>query len=212
MRKFLAVVCVILLLVPSGSALATQQSSRSDEELGLALLRSPEGKQLLEITRDLNKRARAADKTALADALHARDDAAIARLLGFAPDEANRLSADLTNLRLRMFARFPEIEQRASREVSYSCGFAPTGYGCGVDRAIRALAAMPENGGIVGPKVGGPNRGSIMEPNSEVGCEWGQYVLALTLCTMAGPWWYWPCAYLALCAYCEGGWVDQSCF
>ncbi len=45
----------------------------------------------------------------------------------------------------------------------------------------------------------------------EVDCSWVQYSIALVGCTFSGPWGYWLCSYLALCAYCEGGWVDNTC-
>ena len=38
-----------------------------------------------------------------------------------------------------------------------------------------------------------------------------EYVGCLTLCTLAGPYYYWPCAYLCLCGYCEGGIREWIC-
>lgn len=45
----------------------------------------------------------------------------------------------------------------------------------------------------------------------EVDCDWLQYFAGLAVCSTAGPVLYWPCAYLMICGYCSGGWVDDAC-
>jgi hypothetical protein len=44
----------------------------------------------------------------------------------------------------------------------------------------------------------------------DASCEWVQYALCLVLCTSTGPL-YWPCAYLCVCAYCDGGNIKEIC-
>ena len=42
-------------------------------------------------------------------------------------------------------------------------------------------------------------------------CAYLPYAAALALCTAGGAAFYLPCATIALCSYCEGGWVDEAC-
>lgn len=44
-----------------------------------------------------------------------------------------------------------------------------------------------------------------------VTCNWLPYLSSLALCTEFGPVLYWPCAFLAMCQYCTGGYVDSLC-
>lgn len=42
-------------------------------------------------------------------------------------------------------------------------------------------------------------------------CQYAPLTAALALCTLAGPIWYWPCAYVAYCSFCTGPYAQWAC-
>ena len=190
MRKPLCVVVVLCLVVVSPIAAGSPEKS---------LTSSPTMRELQEIMQDIAARAALADPAELEAAFRASDVAEVTRLLGFTAEEYLTLDARLTELRVALGDEFPELKRRAERMAPYSCAFSPSFAQCHVKRSLDAAADVPIS------------LAQIEEENQVVDCLWGQYTTALAICTLAGPVWYWPCAYLALCAYCNGGWVDDAC-
>ncbi|MBM4177055.1 MAG: hypothetical protein FJ213_12935 [Ignavibacteria bacterium] len=47
--------------------------------------------------------------------------------------------------------------------------------------------------------------------NKPLSCRWGPYIATLLMCKFAGPVFYWPCAYAAICAWCSGGIASEIC-
>lgn len=192
MRKALSVLVVMCLV------LAAPLSAQANP--GKSLASSPVMQELQAIMQDLAARAALADPVELEAAFRASDVAEVTRLLGFTAEEYLELDARLTALRIALGEEFPELKRRAERMAPESCGMSPSFTQCHVQRSIAAAADMPIS------------LAQIEEEHQDVDCQWGQYTAALALCTLGGPVWYWPCAYLALCAYCSGGWVDDACF
>lgn len=83
-------------------------------------------------------------------------------------------------------------------------GFGPCpGGGFGGDcPPVPDLPAPPEEDDQIPPDGNG---------DGEVDCAWGPYLGNLALCAATGPKLYWLCAGLAVCSWCEGGWVDNAC-
>jgi hypothetical protein len=192
MQKALSVLVVLCLVF------AAPLSAQASPEKSLAS--SPAMQELQAIMQDIATRAALADPAALDAAYRAFDVAEVNRLLGFTAEDYLALDARLTELRIALGEEFPELKRRAERMASESCGMSPSFAQCHVERSLQAASEMPISSA------------QIQEEYQDVDCQWGQYTAALALCTLGGPVWYWPCAYLALCAYCSGGWVSEACF
>lgn len=201
-----AVILIPILLVAGIPLPAEAQPGRSCQEApipfttGLAarVAESPTFAHLEELTRQLAHRAALVDPAELEEAYRTEDEDRIAELLGFTESQLAEMDASLRELRLAIFREFPELERHAAQAAVGSCGFSPSIARCPLQAALDAAPQLMEDG----PLNESPN----------VECQWAQYTAALALCTLAGPVWYWPCAYLALCSYCRGGWVTASCF
>lgn len=192
MRRKVLSVLVVLCLV-----LAAPLSAQASPERSLAT--SPTMQELQAIMQDIGARAALADPAELEAAFRASDVAEVTRLLGLTAEEYLALDARLTALRIALGEEFPDLKRRAERMAPDSCGFSPSFAQCHVKRSLEAASDLPIS------------VEQIEEEHQDVECQWGQYTAALAICTLGGPVWYWPCAYLALCAYCSGGWVDSSC-
>jgi len=146
------------------------------------------------------------DRDALIEAVSAHDSARAAKILGFTEAEANALNARMDQLRVQIFLAFPDVEKMAVGYAGSSCGFAVADSHCdvraAVDNAAEAVSAMDDLLAFMNMPQGS---------NRPVSCHWGPYIASLVLCTTVGPVLYWPCAYVALCSFCEGGWVDSAC-
>lgn len=194
MRKAICVLVVLCLLVVSPAAWA------ASPDLETALAASPSMRELQEIMVDIAARAALADPAELEDAYRRVDVVRVNELLGFTADEYVALDARLTHLRISLGEEFPELERRAAQLGPGNCGFSPSIAQCHVREALDASAELSTSS-LVGQDG----------PLQDVDCQWGQYSVALALCTLAGVVFYWPCAYLALCSYCTGGWVTDVC-
>jgi len=145
-------------------------------------------------------------RDALVEAVSAHDSARAATILGFTEAEANALNARMDQLRVQIFLAFPDVEKMAVGYAGSSCGFSVADSHCdvraAVDNAAAAVSAMDNLLAFMNMPQGS---------NRPVSCHWGPYTASLVLCTTLGPVLYWPCAYVALCSFCEGGWVDSAC-
>jgi len=179
----------------------------SADTLDTELLASPAVREVVATARDIAYRVSMVfDRDALVEAISAHDGARAAELLGFTEAEANALNARMDELRVEIFLAFPDVERMSVGYAGSSCGFAVAGSQCdvrsAVDNAAEAVSALDELLGFMDAPQGS---------NRPVSCHWGPYTASLVLCTTLGPVLYWPCAYVALCSFCEGGWVDSAC-
>ena len=119
-------------------------------------------------------------------AYQAGDEYAIAELMGYSEAEIRAFRGRLDEARVAIFQKFPQVERMAqeSPTPSYQTD------------DLFFLDHLRES-----------------EPNivDRATCRIVPYVAALSLCTLAGPVFYWPCAYVALCSFCSGGWVGTIC-
>lgn len=58
-----------------------------------------------------------------------------------------------------------------------------------------------------------PEEDEVLPPEADptADCAYAPYVSSLFACSLAGAVGYWPCAVIAVCTWCEGGWVDPMC-
>lgn len=237
MKTVTVILSIALILAPSlvladtGRPVAPTPTTATSADAALVrqMMNDPSVRRLLTIGRDLNQRARRADQVALAAAFKAHDASRFAALLQFTPEELAALNMELTTLRTEIFRKFPGVEAEARTQAAKHCGFgAPkcdTGVitpladeqcvvdpaGCGSDTGPSWSADDPVPGEDSDPLLNVDTDGYGVTTQG-VRCKWMQYVASLALCSLGGPFWYWPCAYVAICSFCSGGYVDRACF
>jgi len=168
---------------------------RSAEALDLLLRQDPDVKALLEITEEMTRRAisRGVSPVALKTAYEMGDEEKVRRMIGYSQAEIMIVNYRLDRARRAILEKFPEIAQLVKEQWSTSCALNPSLYRCSAEKFFDRLSE------------------ELIIEEGEVTCDWGPYVAALAACTLAGPLWYWVCAYVALCSFCRGGWVDRVC-
>jgi len=171
-------------------------SERSLDELDVLLEQDPDVQALLAISDEMTQRVidRNVSISALKAAYQAKDEQQVIALLGYSDAEIKDLSYRLENRRKAIFDKYPEIVRMVKEKPEGSCGYCNDSSSCTTDRFFDRFSVFEQNR---------PNRPT---------CRWSPYVAALAVCTLAGPAWYWPCAYVALCSFCTGGWVSTACF
>jgi hypothetical protein len=102
-----------------------------------------------------------------------------------------------------IFSKLSTIKSKYDYEFTHLASINQNCNSCNVDSLIarmqsRAAAGLP------------------LFPPSSLGkttaCNWANYALTLTACTMLGPIGYWPCAFAVTCENCWGGDIDRTCY
>jgi hypothetical protein len=203
----------------SRSTSRVDAQERSPEELNGLLQRDPDVGTLIAVRDEMTRRFidRRVSTVALKRAYQAMDEEKVAALLGYSPAEILALNYRLDRARKAVFGKFPEIARLANEHLpTTSCGFSPSTESCGIDQFLNRLAFFDPRERVhrffdpVSTNASNPPEGEF-ETEKDPDCDWGPYTAALALCTLAGPFWYWACAYVALCSFCRGGWVDDVC-
>lgn len=191
----------------------------------------PAVRELAQIRSSLFQRSfrQGVDRRALVDAYARRDEAAIKELLGMSDAEEAMLANRLNELRDQIVARHPALA-----ELVVTGADCKECYGAqAVERIVKWLerqrpAVRPSTAGqslqaemtpdgsspplLPEPATGcATDQGGSSSAGGDDGCENLQYIAALLVCTTAGPIFYWACAYVAYCSFCEGGLTDDLC-
>ena len=140
----------------------------------------------------------------LRDAYLSQDTDEIQSLMGFSVLQIDSLDSLLEYHRAGLINAFPELAQCADEivfpdETEYINQFFDN-----FDYYILAVqeTAIPEK-----PSKTASDRIQA----TAVDCQWGPYFATLVACGFSGPIAYWICAYVAICSFCSGGWVDDAC-
>ncbi|MFQ5600375.1 MAG: hypothetical protein ACE5G2_07460 [Candidatus Krumholzibacteriia bacterium] len=169
------------------------QTSRPYEPAGLQerLRAAPEVRELLRIRNEMTSRAidRNVRPAELQEAYARGDEHRVAELLGYTAEDLVRLGSRLHAASESLFAAYPDLPSFAT----------PNPAGCTRCNAQRLASYLDAH------------RSGTASKSEVVHCEYVPYVAALATCTAAGPILYWPCAIVATCVYCGGGWVDALC-
>lgn len=133
-------------------------------------------------------------------------------------DIQNRLSRASINLR----RSFPELDRLEGSE--FDCSI-PDRLEQFIDRYEGMLSSGAQDADHFNPNslmsslVDDEVEVPIDDDDPDVTCQWGQYTVCLSLAgygsSVFGPaaaFAFGGAAYLCLCSYCEGGWVDWVCF
>lgn len=241
-RKFIAILSIAALMPFPGLLAQFKSGAPALEAL---LMADPLVEELQDIRRGMSARILETGTPfdRLREAYRLGDESKILELMGYGPLEARMLQVRLTQIRVELFQRYPELESIAKAQIlqlqaNYLRSFGADGGSglreeiegmlpdlrnpiqgaicapCDIDRFFSALPDLLVRDAVAfAPLADDQIRmAEPIEITDDVTCDWTPYLASLALCTLAGPAWYWPCAYVALCAYCEGGWVDSACF
>ena len=137
--------------------------------------------------------SRGVSPVALKMAYETKDEEKVRRMLGYSQAEIMIINYRLDRARRAILEKFPEIAHLVKEQWSTSCAASPSLDRCSAEQFFNSLDE------------------ELIIEDGEVTCDWGPYIAALAACTLAGPLWYWVCAYVALCSFCRGGWVDKVC-
>jgi hypothetical protein len=168
---------------------------RSAEVLDRLLRQDRDVRTLLEIRDEMTRRtiSRGVSPVALKMAYETKDEEKVRRMLGYSQAEIMIINYRLDRARRAILEKFPEIAHLVKEQWSTSCAASPSLDRCSAEQFFNSLDE------------------ELIIEDGEVTCDWGPYIAALAACTLAGPLWYWVCAYVALCSFCRGGWVDKVC-
>ena len=163
-------------------------SPSAETALITALRSSYEVKRLLQIRAELEDRAsaRLVTREMLRGPYNRKDYEQIGLLLGMSREEMADLSAEMSGLKVSLFAQFPVLTQMSSGAIAaMRC---PDGMASGPFRlASRSSDRF--------------NVAAAVEVEA-AGCKWLPFIIALGLCVETGPA-YILCAYLAYCSFCD---------
>jgi hypothetical protein len=188
--------CVVALLVLLLVGCADQQeivAPQSAEEQAQMFLQSPEFARLIEIREEITEHVatRGVSTQQLAAAYEQGDLRLAESLVGLSARRSEEYNQELNRIRSRVLSDYPALASVGTEIVSLD--------GCG---PVLDWATTTE-----------PSFSRLMQLQTmDYSCKWLQYTAALILCTAAGPGWYWPCAYLAWCAFCNGALIDYACY
>lgn len=174
---------------------ALSLTARNADELDDVLLLDSDVQELISVRDEMMQRAIDSQLTPaeLKAAFDAGDEDQIALALGYSTADLKSLNYRLDRARAGVLKKFPEVEAIVASSPPSSCGINPQSASCGAERFFDNFSIYEEN---------------RARPMS---CSWAAYIAALAVCTLAGPIWYWVCAFAALCSFCRGGWVDSAC-
>jgi hypothetical protein len=166
----------------------------------------PDVRELIDIRQEITQRVidRNVSITELRAAYQNRDEKQFRKLMEFTNADIKSLQRRISKSRTAILDRYPEIENLMSESDRYVNSYNPlTGNrktGEFADHLSSYSSNYLESELVLEYEEGG-----------DVTCRWAPYIAGLAVCTTLGPILYWPCAYVALCSFCSGGWVDSAC-
>lgn len=186
---------------PTDVDLSLIPSSTTSQRLAAQLRRDPDVIALQAIREEMTTRAVAARVSgAEAKKLLERDPVELGRRLGYASSELNSINMRMKTAKRNLLARYPELLEVAR------------GMECSSDPAMLSRVldyrGRPFEASLLSVLAVVPGLSFLRQEEPDVGdasCQWIQYTACLVVCTSAGPVIYWPCAFLCVCAFCEGG-------
>jgi hypothetical protein len=177
------------------------------DDLDNLLKQDPDVRQLIDIRQEITRRVidRNVPIAAVKAASQNKDETQFRRLLGFTNSEFKYLKIRLNESRLAILDRYSEMENLVADDNKDSFRYNP-------------LTGSRKTGQFVDKLTSYSNNYLEMEEleleyeaGSEVRCRWAPYIAGLVGCAATGPVWYWPCAFVVVCSFCSGGWVDSAC-
>ncbi len=134
----------------------------------------------------------------------ARDAAEIADITGIDGIELTSMTARMTDDIRRLMHRYPELRKLSKFREKPGDLESISAFLDRYEQIVEKLSTAPEG---------------LFKAEARVGCAYGQYSTCLVLAGYgaiatggAAPLVYAGGAYLCLCSYCSGGWVDWVCF
>jgi hypothetical protein len=212
MKKSLSTLVLVIFTVSTicsscGDVGVAENPARTITELETVIKESPEFQRLLAIRNDMLLRALRSTVTGreIRDAYAGIDVQRFGSTLGYSEQEWRELGAELGRLARTLHERYPELMD-APVEMESGC---PT---CDASRIAERWDAY-RNERVTMPLDGDSNQIPTPDPSDKgVHCYWVKYTIALVACAASGnPIFYFVCAFIALCAYCSGGWVSSLC-
>jgi hypothetical protein len=169
---------------PTGLSLRLQDST----DLATRLQNSKEVKELTEIWQSLRVRALSSGMSwkDLKSASQHYDEVTLRKSLRLSSQEEDSLTRRLLKLGNSLQSQFPELQSSVAQ--SRPC--------------VDCATVLGDTGDVQG---GGT-------PPPQPGCWWVQYSASVILCSATGPFFYWPCAYVAYCGLCWGSVHDSICY
>ena len=176
-------------------------------ELEARLITAPEFQQLNLLKNDVLMRlaTRGVTKEQFMQITISNDEEAVRDLLGYSTEEAIYASEQFRHNIHVLKTKFPELQQFEEKVASK----------CGADR----MEAFLDNYEVVMENL--REGSSFMGKTQAVNCEYSPYTACLVLAgwtagaaAVTGPGAiavYGAGAYVCLCGFCEGGWVDWAC-
>jgi len=120
------------------------------------------------------------------------DSAKVYLYMGLSSEKVEKLSERLQTLTETLFTKYPEINSFI--DTLKKCNE------CQVDLFFSHYYEFTD-----------PSQFS-MKRLAKLTCRWGPYIGALVVCSTLGPFFYWPCAYVAMCSFCSGGITEDICY
>lgn len=165
------------------------------EELEISLMNEPLVFELLRIRDEITSHiiSNEIDISELKKAYLENDEEKIEEVLRISPELLSEYSNTLNRISYKLLEKYPLLEDIIQDfDLCNDCNKIDI-----IKNIEDSLVPIPNNS---------------LYKTSNVTCKWIPYTASLVVCSAGGPILYWPCAYVAVCAWCEGGWVDDACF
>lgn len=128
-------------------------------------------------------------------------------LAGYTGPQYSSLTANLNTIIDTLYAHYPGL-QALNTSMQCNCAACDTASTNHFFKYFYTYANLHADMQISTTLMASlPGGGGPSQPT----CHWGPYLAALAACTLSGPLWYWICAYVAMCSFCSGGWIDKAC-
>jgi len=166
------------------------------EELEISLMNEPLVYELIRIKNEITSHiiSNEIDISQLQEAYVENDEEKIKEIMGFPADVLNKYEEALDMVSEKLLKKYPMLVDLIN-DLALCSGCPEIDY---FDNIEELPLVLPDN--------------SIIKASEKVKCKWVPYTASLLVCSASGPIIYWPCAYVAICAWCEGGWVNDACF
>ncbi len=186
-------------------------AARANTSLDSALINEPMVWRVLEIRDSMT--AHIVDAGANMDSLavyySTGDSSGILTEIAYTPTELEAIDNEIDSLATELRDKYPELDSLVSAAAT------PCSFGSCPERDNFFTNSFDEFTSYTSDQTKNLMQGQFQNggdpPPQQDGCEWGQYFAALLVCSGTGPILYWPCAYVAMCAYCWGPTVDDIC-
>lgn len=209
---FLSLSCVLFLTCQDNTKLPSQPSQNQSSPIAkisylianerIKSLCIGEIEALLNIRNSIMEKVikNSVDILALKKAYLEKDELKIKNLLNYSSDELEAMNIELKKLTSSIKNKVPEIINLINAKEKNNCRT------CDIEKFFDNFNHYARINTTI-------NKNRLRKTMEESGdnCHWIQYGACLSLCTLCGPLWYWPCSYLCLCTYCWGPTIDDIC-